>query len=362
MTFTEKLEELDKQKFFIKEQEIENTKCFLIDGSIAEWTKSNLQYRSSIWTETGDPVSLSYKKFMNWGEKSNITQEPNNLLKCSFLQKIDGSTLIISLFKNTLLIRTRGSFGYENLENAFEVPILKTKYPNIFNNEYLISGNSIICEWVSPINKIVLDYHEADLYLTNIIRHKDYSYFNQRELDKLATELFHCPRPKWGTFGNNIEDMLLTINNLKGEEGYCVYFNNDQDIKKVKSKEYLAIHAFKSNIKDIESIIPVYIQAGTPNYNDFITYIETNFDHECVTYCQGYISKLLDNKKIVDSIIAGFQNFITKHKALTRKEFAQQVFNSYGKTERAGMIFKLLDHKPLDAKDLTRLFYQALKQ
>ena len=64
----------------------------------ANWRKDTLKFRSSVWTEDGFPVSLSFPKFFNWGEFTQIVSLPRNLdqNKCQLVEKMDGSTLIVS--------------------------------------------------------------------------------------------------------------------------------------------------------------------------------------------------------------------------------------------------------------------------
>jgi hypothetical protein len=365
MIFVEKtLPFLEIQGFKIKQDTIAGEVCYLVDGSFATWDKDNLIYRASIFNENGKPVSLSFSKFFNWGEKPNIVPEPVKLSNCNFISKIDGSTCIISKYKGNLIVRTRGSFfiDSEKMTNGFEIETLKKKYPKAFDNEYINSEEySLIFEWVSDINVIVLKYNDCpNMYLINKISHKDFSYETQNNLDKIAKEL-GCIRPSRGTFSSDIKEMLEQIKSLKGEEGYCVYFNNDQDIKKIKSSQYLTLHAFKSEINNEENVIDLYVEYKQPDYNDFLDRIEKEFDFECRKYIEHYVSKIVSYRAEVRKIVEHMKEFSYSFNG-TRKEFAQKNIASYGQTERSGMVFKIYDRKDLDKKDYKRLYFQVMKK
>ena len=118
---------------------IAGEKCFLVcpkDFGV-QWNKDNLIFRSSIWNEQGEPVSLSFKKFFNWEEQKELVPFPSSTKNCSLIEKKDGSLLIISKYKNQIIHRTRGTFDASNLENGHEIEFLKQKYPKVFNSDFI---------------------------------------------------------------------------------------------------------------------------------------------------------------------------------------------------------------------------------
>ncbi|HOS17133.1 MAG TPA: hypothetical protein PKX15_09010, partial [Bacteroidales bacterium] len=91
--------------------------------------------------------------------------------------------------------------------------------------------------------------------------------------------------------------------------------------------------------------------------------IVSQFDWELWQQIRGDASKICDASKGVDQIVAGMQRFVDeKLKVLpTRKEQAQLIISSYGQTNRASFVFKLLDGKELTPTDRKKLLYQVLK-
>jgi hypothetical protein len=320
----------------------------------AQWTNENMVYRSSIWTLDGAPVSLGFKKFFNYNEKPNLVPDPVDLTKCFVKEKIDGSTIIISRYKGIPIIRTRGTFDASGMDNGYEIEYLKQKYPNVFENELLkAETHSILLEWVSPDNKIVLSYgDEPDAYLIGIVKHDDYTYLKQSELIEYGV--------KFGIQTSNtyhfrtITEMIETVQAFKGKEGVCVYFNKEQDIKKIKGLEYLALHAFKGQVS-AKNLIELFLEYGMPDYNTFMSKIEAQFDFECAQMARSYVSKISDAFKDVKKIKEGMERFVIPLKILSRKEAALKIMEAYGNTNRSGFAFKLLD-----GNDFTKDMYKKL--
>jgi len=326
-----------------------------------DWTKDNLIFRSSIWhTNTNQLISAGFKKFVNWGEKPILFTLPKDIKNAKAIAKIDGSCLIISKYKGELITRTRGTIDARQMDNGYEIDYLKELYPKLFSNELLDSEEcSILVEWVSPKNVIVLNYgDDPDVYLTGIILHKDYSYFTQDELDNFAT-IWGIKRPHIHNF-YSIPEMLESIKNLKGQEGICLYYNNDQNILKIKSADYLLKHAFKSEL-NIPNLLEIYLEWDMPDYQEFLNRLEKEFDFECMTISIPLVSKILDAKKDVFNITDHMKTFTDTLKELSRKDAAAQIISSYGKTNRSGYVFKILDNKPLIVDDYKKLFLQILK-
>ena len=152
------------------------------------------------------------------------------------------------------------------------------------------------------------------------------------------------------------------VDQWKGKEGVCVYSKNDQSIHKVKSSDYLIKHRFKSEAT-LENTLDLYFSYGKPLYQEFESKLTETFDYECFEMVRGYASQICDASKEVNKIVDGFKSFVDNQlKVLsTRKEQAQKVISSYSESNRASMIFSLLDGKTLTSDQHKKLFWQVLK-
>ena len=104
------LNKVDQDQFRILESSFYNLKAFLITPKSikVKWTPKNLKFRSSMWTENGDPISLGFPKFFNWAECPDLRSIPSNLESVNIVEKIilSGNFNIIGHFD---LIK---KFGY----------------------------------------------------------------------------------------------------------------------------------------------------------------------------------------------------------------------------------------------------------
>ena len=329
----------------------------------AKWNKNNLHFRSSVWNSEGTLISASFPKFFNWGEQPDLSPVPTSLKNCTVVEKLDGSTLIVSKYKGQIILRTRGTVDAHTMDNGHELEIFKEKFLNSINHATPDTWNvSILFEWVSPQNKIVINYGaEPDWYLVGIVRHDDYSLFDQSELDMWAKNK-NFKRPQTYTF-TDINDLLQNVQHWVGKEGVVIYSQNDQVLHKVKSFQYLKLHAFKGNAT-FENTIELFFEFGMPSYQEFEIKLIEKFDYECYNMVRGFISTICDGYKEVLKIVDGMNNFVNKIKTLpTRKEQAVAVFSSYGKeSNRSSYVFSLLDGKQLDRHQLMKLLYQVLKK
>jgi hypothetical protein len=329
-----------------------------------KWSQDNKHLRSSLWNHEGELISAGFPKFTNWGENPENFPVPTSLRNCTVMEKLDGSLLIVSKYKGHYILRTRGTVDASVLANGYELELFKEKFLKSLTHDTPDTWNvSILFEWVSPINKIVLNYgDEPDWYVVGIVHHSDYSLYSQEDLDMWAKNK-GFKRPTTYTF-TDVNDLLKNVDTWKGKEGVCVYSKNDQTIHKVKGAWYLALHHLKSELSNIEKIMDVWLEQGMPDYNTFYNYIVNTFDYELAEQCRGHISNICDAKKEVDKIVWGMNLFVNTRLRLlpTRKEQAQVVISSYGETNRASFLFKLLDGKSLGKEEYKKLIFQVLKK
>lgn len=354
---------IDTESFFINERFLASgEKVFLVNPKHVgcKWTKSNLHFRSSVWNEAGELISASFKKFFNWDEQPDLDFKPFSLTAnggTTIVEKMDGSTLIVSKYKGELIVRTRGTIDARVFEaNGDEIDELLGRYPQIA--ELANEDISLIFEWTSPFNQIVINYgEECDISLIGVVNHSDYSLQPQFFLDKIAKDN-GFKRPRTFKF-NSIKEMLVAIEALEGQEGVCVYCNKGQSIRKVKGAWYLSLHRFK-NQATLENVVDLFCEYNCPSYNEFKEQLSTQFDHECWKLVESFASSVCDAHKHVEQLVAGMIRFIEPLKTIDRAEAARQIIASYGETNRTGFVFTLLNGRELDKKAIKKLIHQKL--
>jgi hypothetical protein len=367
------LQSIDRESFMVHQHFVGEHECFLVQPIHigATWNKENLIYRSSLWDKDGNPVSLSFKKFFNWDEKPDIFPAPSNLTGAKLMEKLDGSTLIFSRYKGQTVIRTRGTVDARKQANGHEIDYLLQKYPKFATmlEQADTYDQSFICEWLSPTNRIVLNYgDEPDMKLIAVINHVDYTLVSQSVLDVYA-ESWDLPRPRTFSY-NSVEEMKSAVEVLQDQEGLCVYYGNEQQIRKVKAATYLFLHRAKSEISSVDKVIDVYIDWFMPRhtlsheptgYVEFFEYLTEKFDFEIATMAQGHSSRICDAMKEVHKIMTALFEFASARMNIPRNIAAKEVLQAYGSTGRSSIIFKMLDRKTIGANDWRKLLYQCLK-
>ena len=364
------LSTINRDQFMCHTHLIGNEQVYLVQpihiGAV--WDGINDIFRSSVWDMNGNLISASFKKFVNWGEKPHIYPVPTNLAGAKLMEKVDGSTLIFSRWKGHTIIRTRGTVDARKQENGHEIDVLCQKYSKFI--EWLESSDScdasVIFEWTSPTNQIVINYgFEPDMVLTAIVQHADYSYEPQQALDSFA-KTWGLRRPQTYSY-DSIEEMKSSVEAFKGVEGVCVYFHDDQKILKVKGSDYLYKHRAKSDIGSLEKVVDLYFNqfndiGHLPSYQEFFSHLSAIFDYEIAEMARGHASNIADAAKEIVTIEKSMQEKALSMSNLPRKSQAEIVLQAYGKTNRAAFVFQLLDGKKWNSETYKKLLYQILKR
>lgn len=349
----------DAEQFNIKDCIVAGDECLLITPKDmgVKWNEQNKYFRSSLWRKNdGKLISAGYRKFVNYGEAPEFEPLPVNG-KLQTIVKCDGSLLIVSKNNGELIIRTRGTVDASNLENGHEIELLKKKYPKVFESALLDNDHTLLFEWTTPSNRIVLEESkEPTLWLIGMVLHKDYSYAPQRYLDILAQKL-ETKRPKTYTFDtNDVELLKKEIEPLKDIEGVVIYDESGQILKKIKTLRYLELHKVFTGVKTVDHLFDIYVEYGTPKRDKFEEELAKNFDWELVTTLKPLMDELYNKLQyIVDEVfkIAMFFqdiNFIE----LDRKGKAQRILEHF--SDCSGIAFAMLDGKTVAPHKLWKTY------
>ena len=359
------LDKVDRTQFMVHEHSLNGEIVHLIQPQHigTKWHQDNKHMRSVVVNYEGEVISASLPKFTNWGENPDNFPVPNSLKNATVVEKLDGSTLIVSKYNGQYILRTRGTVDASTMANGFELELFKSTILSKLQDNNDTWNYSVLFEWLSPRNVIVLRYSDEPMWkLIGFIDHTDYSLATQDVLDVMAKK-YDLLRPEIYTF-TDITDMLQIVDKWQDREGVCLYSKNGQTIHKIKAAKYLLLHHLKSELSSLEKIMDVWLEQGMPDYNTFYNYIFTTFDFELAEQIKGTISRIVDGKKEVNKIVDGMNNFVNNRlRSLpSRKEQAQLVISSYGETNRAAFVFKLLDGKSFGKEEYKKLMFQVLKK
>lgn len=334
----------------------------------APWTKETVRYRSRVETLAGETVSQGFSKFFNLGTGPTfLTITVEDIIKAAEKKdaiatlKLDGSLLIRSVYNGVVMLRTRGSFGYEFLDNADEIEEFRGRYPRLFDPTRYPSY-SLLFEWTSPRNIIVLKYREPGLTLIGAVAHDNaLRYFNMRQLAIVAKQL---EVPLVEAFPLTIEGwekLQAELDSNSEIEGYVIRLNDCQDLVKVKCLQYLTKHGLKSTLTTAK-LVDMWFQQGRPDYKDFCEKFITDFDEETFMWALGAISNLFDGIKEFNQIISHMTTKAVGRAHLSRKDAAMVGLAEYGQTKRFGAYMNLWEGKAVDPKLAKSIFLQSTKQ
>lgn len=350
----------DPEYFNFKECVVAGDECLLITPKdiTVKWSDETLKFRSLIIRKDDHMVvSCGLGKFFNLSEKPDIDKFPDGPFEA--IEKKDGSCFICTwtVGKNNqeeYIFRTRGTSDVRVLDNGYELDFLLEKYPKLKVAMKLNPLYTIICEWQTPNNEIVLrEVSEPTLCLIAVVSHEDFSYVSQKELDERAIA-WGLDRPKRYHY-NSIKECVEDVTTWKGKEGVVLYSEDGQHLRKIKSEEYLRLHGLLFGYKTIKSYLDLFMSTEKfTKYSEFYEYIETTLDHEiaergkdfirdiCVAYSK-VVDKLNNVTQVVNNVRTGF----------SRKEQALE-FQNHWSDWRVPAAFQLLDNNEVNEKTLRK--------
>ena len=335
---------LDEELF--RTQEKDGLTLFMPKHSIAVsndgWNQRNAWFRSRIETPNGDTVSQGFGKFFNLGmgpdglrvDTSHIIDRLRDGVPIVASLKYDGSCLIRSVYKGRVIFRTRGSFSYEHHDKAKdELDAFFVKYPKL-NDPSWMPTVSLLFEWVTPENQIVIKYDEAELYLIGGVDHghrhlTHVRYLTIQELSPISTECgiqlmeFFEIKSK-GDWYNFYHEVI----NHRDIEGYVLRMDDEQILVKVKAQAYLTKHGLKSNLS-FKSMVEFWLQHGGGAHNELLRQVENMYDEEVVMWALPFVMELEDAIKTWQDTLAAIRTEVTERSHWARKDFAIEMQKKY---------------------------------
>lgn len=322
------------------------------------WTEDEKWLRSVMVDETGAIVSCSWKKFGNFGEFLSET----DILKAAlsngstvrWTHKEDGSLMIRSVVNNQVILRTRGTMfggevfhGQESYNDKFRRTALN-KYPKLLDPTWMNDGVSLLLEYISPSNAIVIRYKEEDLIFLGGVRHCGPSIISWDDVVKIADD-GNLKLVDTKELPNDPIKLLEEVKEWK-TEGVVARCSNDQVFVKVKSAWYLANHRMKYSM-DYESIVEFVQRSNVSDESEFVNKLrEYDYDFEVIESAKEFYTKYIKIKEQVNQyldlatkIFASTNINENDDIKLKRKQFAQVACAQHPIVKSA--LFSLYDGK-----------------
>lgn len=341
----------DPDMFTFKEGIIGGDECILITPNdiCCKWQEDTLQFRSVIIRkEDNKVISRGFNKFFNYSEHPEINVFPVGPFEV--LEKMDGSLLIWGIHNGEIIHRTRGTFNAESMANGHEIKFLMEKYPLLvlgikFNPHY-----SILTEWETKENIIVISrVKEPTLTLVGIVNNKNGQLVPQKELDNLAMA-WGLERPTRYHY-NSILECIEDVNMWDGREGVVIYSEDGQFLRKIKSDWYCELHKLATGIKGVNQVLGVFMTS--PKFTEsekFYEYLELTLDHEIAEKCKIFIDDIVNAWVKYTEEVALVEHKLNNYvrPLETRKDQALAIKNLFGSGWWTILAFVRLDNKTVD--------------
>lgn len=334
----------------------------IIPNIDASWTKHNLHLRSLIVRGSDfEILSSGFPKFFNAGEKPYAYPDAEKYDDWRSTSKIDGSLLIVDYVNDQFSMRTRGTTSYTSQANAKDFEQLLVQYPLVLNTLKNNQSLSLLFEIMTPNNIIVIPSADITFTFLGAVDKEHFSLLPFNEYQQMGW-FMEVSMPEIHSF-KTLSEMIENVKSWVGKEGVVLSFNNNQNRIKIKSDDYLIKHRLKSELNSENNFVEFYVQEGMPDYQEFFNIIEKVVDFEIATAFRGRISKVVGVGKEVNRIMTGMRNFVNDIRNFdSRKNQALAIIQTYGGNtiNRSGMVFAMLDNKPLNKAQIIELFWQVM--
>lgn len=305
----------------------------------------------------GSIISVGLPKFVNLGTgcgKYHVTEDDILARAGTDLVatlKIDGSLLIRFVDDEGLVRwRTRGAFGV-GLDNKWEIDQFCEENPKLADPEYY-PEYSLLFEWVTPNNKIVIQYDEPQIILIGAVVFKqgvpwydaDPCLMEIKDLEKVASEMDVTLVDNYPLrTQDDVQNLLKDLESNKEIEGFVLRFDNDQQMTRVKAEQYTILHALRSNLTT-EKLIELWNQWDRPHFTVYQEKFIEAYDEECWKWALPAASSMYDGVKAAKAIYAHVEKFVEDNRAKDRKTFALLAQDRFADLNLS-LCFLLLDGK-----------------
>lgn len=266
-----------------------------------KWKPEEVIYRSLI-TSGNNVVSIGFPKFFNYGE---IPENDHLItpLNSYALDKLDGSLIIRSVINGKVHWRSKGTHLLSTSFKLDELNNLINSYPNLNDPNYY-PNYSLLFEYISPNNRIVLRYNWPKLVLLNAISHKDLRFMNRHQVDEIAIEC-SLSRPQFRLFSSLQNFIQETREDKSNIEGYVIVSEtiNGTLLTKVKTKSYVSKHSTISKVNE-ESVALFIVMNDIKNKNEFIHYCQSeDYNEAKIARMLEFFNVVFERKQYIQNLI-----------------------------------------------------------
>lgn len=224
------------------------------------WKADEIWYRSLLLTREGEVVSSGFPKFFNYGENPDhdiLTTELFEGSETLFTEKMDGMLMIRFVVDGKVCFRTRGNHVVESDVYTRLMSLVETFYPKLLDS-LLFPEGSLLFEFMTPEDQIVIRYSEPKLTLLGYVHHpRDGSGQPQVVCSRHVLQLVHqqlgVPPVKTYSLAGNLKAISHEVSTWENQEGIVTWSllpSGSTHLTKFKSVWYCRLHALLSHLTE----------------------------------------------------------------------------------------------------------------
>mgnify|MGYP002759034876 FL=1 len=336
---------------------------------LSDWSNNALkQSRGIVFDQFGNIVILPFEKFFNYHQydwvnqelseedllvlsnvkKDNIqylsqlTQWPKNYNQIRVYDKLDGSMMNVSVYKDELICTSSGSIDGQYPE-LFKQSLISYLGNQLEEFKNMIKDKTLVFEYInSSLDTHVVLYNQPDLVLLGGFDHltgHDLEFTNM--LNQFANQ-FSFTKPHYYNDIKSKNDLLKLLEKLENEnvEGCVVVFETSNDDKnhlrlKFKTQNYLNKHrkmeALVYSAYTFKSAKEIYQMLENDTLDDYLDQFnsDVNTFHAVAQYKKLYDKHYRVKQEIIEYVHA-HPEIYKKLKSKDRLEIMQYVKNRWG--------------------------------
>lgn len=204
--------------------------------------------RGLIFDEDGSIMSRPFHKFFNVNERDETQAHVLDMTAAHvIMEKMDGS--MIRPVRLNGMVRLATKMGITDI--AEEAEQLLTGRQLDWLDTMMLTGVTPLFEYISPTNKIVIEYSEPQLVLLAMRNNVTGNYYMPHYTPFKVV-------PQYGSVEGGLSEYIARAREMQGREGDIIRFANGHMLK-VKNDWYVRIHKTKDIVRVDRNIVALIV-------------------------------------------------------------------------------------------------------
>ncbi len=284
-------------------------------------------------------ISCGLPKFMTLGDGNGkykvVLEDVIDAKDLLLTTKVDGTCLIRFVQEGKVKWRTKQTF-YVQMENDFEIQDFCKQNP-LLGDPVFCPDMTLVFEWVSPFNQIIVTYDEPCLTLLAGVKYKQNVPWYDAELtlsqlSELIDISTQCgiPLVEYRNLrsGGELFDIIKALKTSEGSEGFVLRFSDDQMMVKIKSAWWLLAFACKISFTTALAI-ELWLFWNKPDWLKYHEEFTALFDQQAWTKALAVVSSMYDGIRNARGIIQHVDKFCSDNRELDDMPFSELAIDHF---------------------------------